>query len=120
MVVQLNETVAMNDWSYNDDSLEGSGTDEAFDFKIFNRASVQVGAMVKVEGDDGTDEYVPEFDEPHITETVENPVGSMIDFPATGGMGTDLFMIVGGLILLAALPVCYFLYNDERRKKKYC
>ncbi|MCH5321137.1 MAG: hypothetical protein J1E36_05200 [Eubacterium sp.] len=118
MVVQLNEDIASKEWGYTGDGITGpdSVSDENFDYKIFNRASVAVGALVGVDTDnDGNiDEYVPEYDDPSITETIENPVGSEISFPSAGGMGVGLFYILGGLLVINA---ALWLVIQAKKKK---
>ncbi|MCH5314442.1 MAG: VWA domain-containing protein [Eubacterium sp.] len=119
MVVKVDEEEAIKGWSYKGDGLENESSDD-LDFKIFNRASVQVGALIGVDTDnDGkADKFEAQYDDPQITETVENPLLNIVNFPATGGMGNELFILTGGLMTFATLIASYFLLSDKRRKKK--
>lgn len=84
MVVKVNED-AEGSWHYTaDDGIAGEKASGS-DYKVFNRASVQVGDH-----------------NPRITETIENPLAAPVSMPATGGMGTEVFMLIGAALLLLA------------------
>ena len=69
---------------------------------------------VQTKGDDTPDD--PEDDEfvmPTVHVRYEN--GLLMDLPATGGRGTTLYMLLGGLLILSGLAVLIPLYTRRRR-----
>lgn len=92
--VKVNED-AVHGWDYTE-GLD-SETSEDDDYKIFNRASVQIGN-----------------DSARFTDTIRNPLPSpFVEMPATGGTGTMMFIFLGAAFIGVDALLIYL------RKKRY-